>query len=383
MIHLFAALSILLAACRSAPPATLARQATAILPNPATQPAMTTGVAAEPTPQQSIATKIDAYLGRLVQDNQFSGSVLVARRGQVLVSKGYGMANLEQSVPNTPQTKFRIGSVTKQFTAMAILLLQQQGKLKVQDHICTYIPQCPDAWQEITIHHLLTHTSGIRNFIDMPTYQKVKTLPSTPIQTMALFKDTPLLFKPGARYSYSNSGYVVLGYIIEKVSKKLYPLFLREQIFAPLQMRNTGYDTSIVLKHRAAGYTNGGQFNADYVDLSIVHAAGGLYSTIEDLYLWDQALYTAKLVPQAALDTMFTAHAAFPPPGDGGYGYGWDIFKAHDRRVTGHLGGIAGFSAGLTRFPDDKVTVIVLSNFEEVDTGMISMHIAEMVFKER
>ena len=332
---------------------------------------------------QDVAAQVDAYLTPHVAAGTFSGSILIAREGTILASKGYGRANRELDVPNTPATKFRLGSVTKQFTAMAILRLQQQGKLTVQDRICAYIPHCPAAWQAITIHHLLTHTSGLWNFTDLPDYQRTKTVPSTPSQTLARVKDKPLLFTPGTSYSYSNTGYVLLGAIIEKVAKKLYPLVLREQIFAPLQMHNTGYDTSIVLPQRAAGYTRGGQFNADYVDMSIPHAAGGLYSTVEDLYRWDQALYTDKLVPTAALATMFTAHAPFPPPREGGYGYGWEIFKVHDRRVTAHLGGIEGFSAGITRFPDDKVTVIVLSNFEAVDVGTISMDLADMVFQAR
>ena len=360
------------AAATGGPPAAASRaQAPTIVPSGAALGA------------QDIAAQVDAYLTPRVAAETFSGSILIARGGKILVSKGYGRANRELDVPNTPQTKFRLGSVTKQFTAMAILRLQQQGKLTVQDRICAYIPQCPAAWQAITIHQLLTHTSGLWNFTDLPDYQRTKTLPSTPSQTLARVKDKPLLFTPGAGYSYSNTGYVLLGYIIEKVAKKLYPLVLREQIFAPLQMRNTGYDTSIVLPQRAAGYTAGGQFNADYIDMSIPHAAGGLYSTVEDLYRWDQALSTDKLVPQAALATMFTAHAMFPPPREGGYGYGWEIFKVHDRRVTAHLGGIEGFSAGITRFPDDKVTVIVLSNVEAVDVGTISMDIADMVFKAR
>ena len=383
MMRLCVPLTMLLTACQAAPPAEPLRQEPTAPAVQGAGQAGATAAPASPKPQDELATQVDAYLEPMVADGKFSGSVLLARDGEVLVRKGYGTANLEHDIPNTPQTKFRLGSVTKQFTAMGILLLQQQGKLTVSDHICLYIPKCPDAWQEITIHHLLTHTSGIRNVTDMPDYQKIKTQPATPIQTMALFRDTQLLFTPCSSYSYSNSGYIVLGYIIETVAKQVYPLFLRQEIFKPLDLLNTGYETSIVLKQRASGYTSGGAFNANYIDMSVPHAAGGLYSTVEDLYRWDQALYTERLVPKAALDTMFTPHAAFPPPGDGGYGYGWDIFEEEGRRVVGHLGGIEGFSAGITRFPDDKTVIIVLSNLEQVDVGKISLDLAKMIFKQR
>ena len=320
LLHLGAALSLLLAACRAAPAAETARQPSAIVSAP---PAAATAVLATPTPRPTLASQVDAYLGPLVTAGQFSGAVLIARDGQVLLRQGYGLANREHDVANTPQTTFRLGSVTKQFTAMAILLLEQQGKLTVQDRICTYVFECPTAWQDITIHHLLTHTSGIRNFTNMQEYQKTKTLPTTPVQTIARFKDMPLDFAPGTRWSYSNSGYLVLGAIIERVARQPYPQFLREQIFDPLQMDGTGYETELVVEHRAQGYTIGGRFTAAYVDMSQPHAAGGLYSTVEDLYRWDQALYTEQLVPQAARDAMFTAHHTFPAPEDGGYGYGW------------------------------------------------------------
>ncbi len=385
-IHvLCGALVLMLTACSRAPTTPVQREAAGATPPAqvgAGAPATERPTALSSQASQDLLAQVDAYVDPLVAQDQFSGAIQLARAGEVLVSQGYGLANREHGVPNTPHTKFRIGSVTKQFTAMAILQLQQQGKLHVQDHICTYVPECPDAWQPITIHHLLTHTSGIQNFTDYPDYQKLKTFPTLPIQTIMSLKDKALAFEPGRRWSYSNSGYIILGYIIERVAGKPYALVLKDLMFDPLQMTSTGYDTTMVIIDRAAGYASP-SWNAEYIDMSIPHAAGGLYSTVEDLYRWDQALYTEQFVPQAALDTMFTAHAPFPAPAEGGYGYGWDIFTAHDRRVTGHLGGIEGFSAGLTRFPDDQVTVIVLSNLEQVDVGKISMDLAAIVFEER
>jgi CubicO group peptidase (beta-lactamase class C family) len=278
-----------------------------------------------PTQEDGLTAQVDAYLAPLVADGKFSGSVLLARDGEVLARKAYGLANRELDVPTTPQTKFRIGSLTKQFTAMAILLLQQQGKLSVSDHICQFISDCPDAWQEITIHHLLTHSSGIPNVTDLPVYRQLKLTPSRSFLTMEHVRDLPLAFTPGSRFSYTNSGYIILGYIIEQAAQAEYPVFVRGQIFEPLQMQDTGYDTRVVPKQRAAGYTNDGTFNADFIDMSVPHAAGGLYSTVDDLYRWDQALYTEQLIPKAALETMFTPHVTYPPPEEGGYGYGWGI----------------------------------------------------------
>jgi|DewCreStandDraft_5_1066085.scaffolds.fasta_scaffold00029_124 CubicO group peptidase (beta-lactamase class C family) len=329
---------------------------------------------------QDIASKIDEYMNAHVRVNRFSGAILVAREGKVLLSKGYGWANAEHEVPNTPQTKFRLGSITKQFTAMAILLLEERGRLKVHDPICTYVPNCPEAWREITIHHLLTHTSGIPNFTNFPDYAKTQCLPepSPPASTLERFRDKPLDFPPGERMSYSNSGYIVLGYILEKVAGESYEAFLRKNIFEPLKMVNTGYDTNRqILKHRASGYTWQGDalINAAYIDMTIPHAAGALYSTVEDLYLWDQALYTERLVSKTSLEKMFT-------PFKDDYAYGWIVTTHLGRKVIGHGGRINGFSTFLARYPDDKVLVVVLSNLESAPSGRIARDLAAIVFGE-
>ncbi|MGD8501234.1 MAG: serine hydrolase domain-containing protein, partial [Phycisphaerales bacterium] len=256
-----------------------------------------------------VATRIDEFFNAEVAKGQFSGSVLVANDGEVLISQGYGLANIEHGVPNTPLTKFRMGSVTKQFTALAIMILQERELLGVHDPISTYILDCPEAWKAITIHHLLTHTSGIPDFVSFPEYMNHSRLPHPLDETIGLFKHKPLRFTPGARFEYSNSGYVLLGFIIETITGQLYGDFLRQNIFDPLGMSNSGYDsTRLIIMDRADGYKqeNGILLNADHVEMDTPHAAGALYSTVEDMFLWDQALYTDQLVSLETLDAIFT-----------------------------------------------------------------------------
>ncbi len=320
-----------------------------------------TVAAADPRSRQDLPSRIEEYMAARVHRDKFSGTVLIARAGQVIFCKGYGMANLELDVACTPQTKFRLGSITKQFTAMAILILQERGKLKVADHLKQYMPDAPKAWSEITIHHLLTHTSGIPNCTSFPDF--LKTLPNrvTLTELIARFKDKPLEFKPGEKFNYSNSGYILLGQIIESVSGKSYASFLKEAIFDPLQMNDSGYDSAAqVLKHRASGYTRMLGLvpaNALYIDMSIPHAAGALYSTVGDLLKWDRALDSEKLVSQKSLEAMLK-------PFKNGYGYGWAIDRKFGQTRYEHGGGIPGFVTIIERFPAEKLLVVALSNLE-------------------
>ena len=334
-----------------------------------------------PSPTQVLgnaASKIHKTLNYFTKFGTFTGAVLVARNGEVLLSQGYGLADRDKNLPNTPQTKYRLGSITKQFTAMAILILQAQGELNVQDHICRYVQECPAAWKEITIHHLLTHTSGIPNFTSFPDFQAIKATPSPPEQTITRFKDEPLDFPPGEQWSYSNSGYILLGYIIEQVSGQTYESFLQQNIFEPLQMMNSGYDHND--GSLATGYTGfyANWKKADYVDMTIPHAAGALYSTVEDLYRWDQALYTAQLVPQELLDLMFTPHVKVDKKMS--YGYGWIVGELNGHQVASHSGGIEGFVTDISRYPDDDVTIIILSNRDTTNLANMSYIIARAVF---
>jgi len=245
---------------------------------------------AAPAAQQIVA-KVDEYMNAAARAKYFNGSVLVARNGQPLISKGYGMANLELRVPNKPQTAFRIGSITKQFTATAIMMLQERRKLNVKEPICKYLENCPAGWQNVTIHHLLTHTSGIPSYTSLPDFGKISTQHFTFADFVDVFRDKPLEFTPGDKFVYNNSGYYLLGLIVEQVSGASYSEFLRGNVFLPLGMKNSGYDdSSTLVPNRASGYyrRKSSFFNADYMNMTIPYSAGALYSTTEDLLIWSR-----------------------------------------------------------------------------------------------
>ncbi|MBI5084577.1 MAG: serine hydrolase [Acidobacteria bacterium] len=289
---------------------------------------------------------------------RFNGTALLAKDGKPMLSQGYGMANVEWNIPNAPDTKFRLGSITKQFTAMAVLLLDQQGKLKVEDAVCKYVDPCPDAWKPITIHHLLTHTSGIPNFTSFPDYTKTMMLASPPAESLKRFRDKPLDFTPGEKMSYSNSGYVLLGLIVEKAAGTKYDEYTRKNIFQPLGMKDTGYDwPSDVLPKRASGYEGAGQNlrNAAYLDMTIPHAAGSLYSTVLDLMKWDEALRAGKLLTPDNYRRYFT-------PDKNNYAYGWTVRTVDGAEVISHGGGINGFSTMIIRVPSQSLVAVTLSN---------------------
>ena len=267
--------------------------------------------------------------------------------------------------------------MTKQFTAMAILMLQNQGKLSVQDPLCSYLKSCPEAWKPITLRQLLTHTSGIPDFFSFSDFTQKSTKSMTPDQLADWFAGKPLDFRPGAKFSYSNSGYDLLGYVIEQVSGQPYAAFLKQAIFDPLDMKDTGYDPEP--KGLATGYADYSRdYKGDSLDLSVAYAAAGLYSTVGDLYKWDQALYTEALLPQSQLAEMFKAQVDLDP---GGYGYGWFVGTVMGHRAELHSGGWYGFSSNITRFPDDKITFIILSNNQVAALDIIEGYIAARILK--
>jgi CubicO group peptidase (beta-lactamase class C family) len=324
--------------------------------------------------------KVNEYMQAAERVHGFSGSILVAHDGTPLVSEGYGFANIELGVPNSPETVYLLGSITKQFTGMAIAMLQEEGKLQVGDPACKYLENCPQTWADITIRQMLWHTSGIPSYTGFPEFAARTVSPIDTPQMMDMLRDRPLDFAPGTDQSYSNSGYFLLGSIIESVSGKTYADFLDERIFTPLGMEHSAYDVpDEIIKNRAAGYVrrNGELFNALYTDMTIPFAAGALHSTTGDLLLWDQALYTEKLVTSESLKEIFTPNE----PGDG-YGFGWSIGKRFDKLLIAHGGGIYGFSTHIARFPDDGVTVIVLSNIEGAPSGKIAYDLAAIYFGE-
>lgn len=347
------------------PPPTVTRAPTA-LPMPSPTPLPPT---ARPIPVE-VVDKLKAWLSQLGQSGNFSGAVLVAHQGQVLISGGYGLADREKNILNTPETRFRLGSITKQFTAMGILILEAQGRLEAADLACDYLDDCPAGWEAITLEHLLNHTSGIPNFTELPDYRALRATPVSPAQLLERFAGRPLDFPPGAGWRYSNSGYVVLGYVIEQVSGLSYEAFLRQAVFEPLGLANTGYD------HNADGVAVGyvdqySSLPADHIDMSIPYAAGGLYSTVADLYAWDQALYTERLAPQAYLDKLTASPAPIADGGGWGYAYGWGVIRAEGQTIMQHQGGIEGFATIITRYLDSRSVIIVLSNEQNEDVAMI------------
>lgn len=337
-----------------------------------------------PTPKPlSNAVQLDAYLSHLAATGALTGSVLVAHDGSAF-SKGYGPADRDAHILNTTQTMFRIGSVTKQFTAMAILILQKRGKLHVQDVVCMYITNCPQDWRQITLYDLLIHASGIPDYTNFADFVATWNQPATPAQLVARFKDSPLNFSPGKKWSYSNSGYVLLGYIIERVSGESYATFLQQNIFTPLKMMHTGYDDSQphLPTHATGYYAN--YVRPEFYDMSVFNAAGALYSNVEDLYTWDQALARHTLVSQQSLDAMFAPHIPCPPRGcalstDLGYGYGWFIAQEPLGRLIYHLGRVDGYLSFNGFYPARKITVVVLSNLEGTNDLKIATTLAGMV----
>ncbi len=321
---------------------------------------------------QNIDSRMDQIVQSYVSNKQFMGSVLVARGDQVLLDKGYGSANLEWGVPDTPATKFRLGSLTKQFTAASILLLEERGKLKVEDPVKKYLPDAPAAWDKMTIFDVLTHTAGIPNFTGFPDYPSLEPFATTPEKLVARFRDKPLDFEPGEKMSYSNSGYVLLGYLIERISGMSYEHFVQDNLFAPLGMKDSGYDSnSAVIARRAAGYTPSpnGLVNAGFIHMSVPFAAGALYSTTEDLLKWEQGLFGGKLLSAASLQKMTT-------PFKNDYAFGLLVHTVNGHRVIDHNGGIEGFSTMLTYYPEDKLTLVALANMAPASSGELVSQLA-------
>ncbi len=312
---------------------------------------------------QSHADKIDALMKKYTEYGQFNGSMLVAEKGEVILKKGYGYANFEWDIPNSPDTKFRLGSITKQFTSMLVMQQVAKGTIKLEDPVVKYLPGYPlPQGEKVTVRHLLTHTSGTFNYTDRLNIRRDRNAYSLD-SLIATFSGLPLEFEPGSRYKYSNSGYVLLGAILQKATGMPYERLLAENIFAPLGMKNSGYDhAEPIIKKRAAGYDNPVAFgNAAFIDMSVPFSAGALYSTVEDLYLWDRALYGETLLPKGAKELYFT-------PGLGHYAFGWvvnnvPVGNSPDSTLSiWHGGGINGFNTVIMRFPREQHLIVLLNN---------------------
>ena len=322
-------------------------------------------VASEPP---ALASQVDALFEGSVRSDTPGAAVLIARGGKIKLEKGYGLARVESRLPVTSETRFRIGSITKQFTAAAILKLEEEGELSVNDPVSKYIPDWPKGG-EVTIRHLLTHSSGIHNFTAKPAFQTNVTVATSLEALISSFKNDPYDFAPGEKFLYSNSGYVLLGFIIEKVSGEAYASYLRRTFFEPLGMKNTGvYPTGPTLENEAFGYSyeNGAVQRSVNWEMSNVASAGNLYSTARDLFLWNEALFSGRVLSAASARAAFTVGvlAGDDPshPQDTGYGYGWTIDRLGGAREISHGGELAGFGSYLLRLPEYNLTVVVLLN---------------------
>jgi len=336
----------------------------------------------KPSVSETKIEKINEILSLYTDYGGFNGSALVTYQGKVIYKKGFGLANMEWDIPNQSDTKFQIASVTKAFTAMLIMQLVAENKLDLHQPISAYLPDYPKKnGDAITIHHLLTHSSGIPN-----VNNDEKT--NRPKEMVKQFADEPLNFTTGERFEYSNSGYTLLGYIIETTTNKPYDEVLQDKIFKPLNMNNTGfYRHRPLIKNLASGYykSYGDYYNVDNSDETSAYAAGAIYSTVEDLSIWDSALYTEILLPKKYMDLIFTKHIADPEFG-GYYGYGWELGKKKigntkkSIETISHGGSIGGYRSSFRRMPSSNSSIILLNNTNHAFLNSISKAILGILY---
>lgn len=336
----------------------------------------TTAVTGEP----GLAGRIDAKLSRVADIDRFNGVVLIAKDGEVILSKGYGIANRELDVPMTAQTKFRIGSLTALFTALATMRLVQEGAISLDDSICDYLDDCPEAWQPITIDHLLTRTSGLSPLESIPDSSAIRKAGATPQRLLAIYRDLPLLSTPGKRWNYSAMNDILLGIAIDSQGTS-YSKAIQKTILDPLGMADTGLDNaSRLLAGRADGYASASA-RANYVDIATMGAAGAMYSTVEDLYRLVQGVTGGVILSDTVAGQMSMPHINAPGfYGGADYGYGWFLNEFDGRRRLIGTGGIEGYMADLHLFPDDSVVVIVLGNRQDQDTYPMTELIEAWIF---
>lgn len=315
---------------------------------------------------KSVENEIDAIFKQAFPDDSPGATVLIAQNGNVIYRKAFGLANLELNVPMKPENVLQLASITKQFTSVAILQLMEQGKLSLQDPISTFVADYPRG-NEIRVHHLLNHTSGIKDYTRIAEFRTKTRLDMTPEEIIGSFKNLPLEFSPNEKYAYTNSGYVLLGYIIEKVSGLTYEEFIQKHIFDKLGMKNSHFGNSYrIIPNRASGYQffDGNYENADYMSPTIPYAAGSLMSTIDDMFLWHQAIHNNTLISSKSKQLAFTNY----PLNNGkftNYGYGWYINEIAGLSTLEHTGGINGFTTSGIYIPDNSCYAIVLSNKDD------------------
>ncbi|HYG65844.1 MAG TPA: serine hydrolase, partial [Thermoanaerobaculia bacterium] len=328
-------------------------------------------VMAAPAVSPETVAGIDRFLTETYPAAEPGAAVLVMKDGEVLLRKGYGMANLELGVPITPDMVFELGSVSKPFTATAILMLAERGKLSIEDDVTRHLPGFPTHGRKVTLAHLLSHTSGVPNFTSLPDWVGKQRLDLTVDELIGLFRGRPLDFEPGERYSYSNSGYVLLGAVIEKISGRTYEEFIEEEIFKPLGMTASRYGRAAeVIPGRVDGYEPDPKSgphekrwrNSPYLSMNIPYAAGALLSTLDDMARWDRAVTEGTLLPRAALERMvtpFRLNSGKPAR----YGLGWTLSELAGHEVVEHNGATLGFMSHMLRVPDERLLVLVMSNY--------------------
>lgn len=327
---------------------------------------------------QNLDKTVDAILSEKYKSDQPGATALIAKDGKVIYRNAFGMANLELGVPMKPENVFEIGSITKQFTAVSILMLQEQGKLKVTDPLSKYMADYPEQGKNVSIHQLLNHTSGIKSYTGMPSFMSRAREDMTPTELIDVFKNEPMDFEPGSEYAYNNSAYIILGHIIEVVSGKSYAEFIEENIFDKLGMKNSYYGShSKIIKNRAYGYQpiDGGYRNADYLSLTLPYAAGSIMSCVDDLLLWSQAIHNNTLISEESKKLAFTEGKTT----QGSriyYGYGWSIDEINGTPTIEHGGGIFGYTTYGVYVPSENLYAIVLTNTNGNNPTDVTVEIA-------
>jgi D-alanyl-D-alanine carboxypeptidase len=332
--------------------------------------------------QEKVAVEqVDAAIKTAMERQRIPGlSLAVVKDGKMVLAKGYGLANVELNVPTTPETVYEIGSVTKQFTATAVMMLAEEGKVGLDDKITKYLSGLPEVWKQITVRNLLTHTSGLRNVQFVPDFARLRRTPGSQEKLVGLLAPLPLQFDPGSKWQYSNTGYQLLGWIIEKTSGMSYDKFLQERIFTPLDMRATQVnDLGKIIKNRAAGYTlrAGTLQNGGYVDMSWPFSAGAIVSTVVDLAKWNLALDERKLLKAPSYQEMWTP-VTLKDGQTHGYGFGWSLEKTNGRPTVGHGGSIDGFRSFVVRYPEERLGIIVLANTDSCMPAIIAQRVASL-----
>lgn len=306
-------------------------------------------------------------------------AILVARDGTIVRAEGFGLANVELQVPVKPETVFQSGSMGKQFTATAVMMLVEQGKVGLDDPLTKYFPNAPASWNEVTIRELLSHTAGFTDYPEKFDFRK----DWTEDELLKMVESIPLTYPPGTKWEYSNLGYLTLGLLIHRVTGEFYGDFLQERIFKPLDMKTTRIISEAdIVPNRAAGYrlVRGELKNQEWVAPMInTTADGSLYFSVLDLAKWDAVLYTEKLLKRSSLDLMWTpVKLKNGQPNKDGYGFGWVVGSRHGHRVVHHDGAWQGFKSAIARYVDDRLTVVVLANLAEAKPGEIAEHVADM-----